>query len=108
MDKVSPDIYGLSETWFREEVSDNLIDINDYSIYRNDRQVRTKYNLTKKGGGVCLYVKKGLKQSLMQATPNLEVSSPDCEMICVKIELPCTKLDPNLCCANLSTPRWMP
>ena len=48
VEKVSPDIYGLSETWFREEVSDNLVDINDYSIYRNDRQVRTKYNLAKK------------------------------------------------------------
>lgn len=47
----SVDVLGISETWAKSHVTNKSISIEDYSVYRNDRPVR-------RGGGVCLYIRK--------------------------------------------------
>ena len=42
------DIIGISETWLTNTVSDDDIKLNEYVVYRKDRQQR--------GGGVCVYI----------------------------------------------------
>ncbi len=49
-DLLSPSVVGLSETWFKGTTTDVDVEINGYSIYRNDR------NDGRKGGGVALYI----------------------------------------------------
>jgi len=48
------DIIMISETWLKAEIFDSMITLNDYNVYRLDR-------LSKRAGGVMLYVKKHLK-----------------------------------------------
>ena len=54
------DIIGMSETWLSSHYGDTILDIDSYSLYRLDRQTLNVQNNIKKGGGVCLYVKKSL------------------------------------------------
>lgn len=44
------DVICLSETWLNDGISDDIISINNYKIYRNDR-------LNRPGGGVAVFVK---------------------------------------------------
>lgn len=44
------DIICLSETWLSDAVSDNTVMLNNYNLFRHDRQ-------NKVGGGVAIYAK---------------------------------------------------
>jgi len=39
----------LTETWLSDQVKDSIVNIPNYTIYRNDRKER-------RGGGVCIYI----------------------------------------------------
>ena len=57
-------ILGLSETWLHEAIPDNMIDINGYTILRQDRSWGQVGNLgPKMGGGVCVYIKNNYNYS---------------------------------------------
>lgn len=55
----SPSIIAITETWLNEEVSDGLLSIPSYSIYRSDRKERL-------GGGVCAFVRKSLNSIVLE------------------------------------------
>ena len=53
------DFLCCSETWLDDRTADNLIRINDMSIFRNDRGKDIRdYNVHVIGGGVCIFVSK--------------------------------------------------
>lgn len=51
------DVVILSETWLSPNVTDSLISVNGYNMVCLDRQMLTKSNVLKKGGGLCVYIK---------------------------------------------------
>ena len=65
--EVDIDILGLSESWLTGSLNDNLVNIPNYDIVRNDRnwgEKTTDINgKFKKGGGVCIYVKHNINYS---------------------------------------------
>ena len=52
------DILTISETWFYSSVSNSVVEIPGYKVYRLDR-------LGKAGAGVCAYVKSTLKVKVL-------------------------------------------
>ena len=60
---LNVDIIACTETWFHKDISDCYINIPNYDIFRCDRRDR-------KGGGVCVYVKKSLKASMCELCVN--------------------------------------
>ena len=54
----------MSETWLNSTVTNGEIAIDDYKIFRQDR-------LHKKGGGVCAFVKKVLKVTIINELTNI-------------------------------------
>ena len=48
----------VSETWFSEKTNNNLVAINDFSLFRHDR-------LNKRGGGVAIYLRNGIKARII-------------------------------------------
>ena len=52
-DESEVDIVCVSETWFREEICDNMYRIEGFNIFRSDRK--------RHGGGVAIYIKNGIK-----------------------------------------------
>lgn len=73
------DVLGLSETWFKHTITDNLVCINGYALERFDRTLNDRAKL---GGGVCLYIKADLNYL---PNKNLWVSTNDVEIICVTL-----------------------
>ena len=47
------DVIAICETWFTSQMTDSLLNINGYKMFRIDRNNR-------KGGGVCFYVKDSI------------------------------------------------
>lgn len=58
------DVFTVSEIWLREDISDNLLNINRYKLYRRDRETR--------GDGLCIYVKNSLSTTLIPTNNRIE------------------------------------
>jgi exonuclease III len=57
------DIAAVSETWLKSKHPDKLCNVDGYQLIRNDREGLG-------GGGVALFVKKGLKFKILDSSPN--------------------------------------
>ena len=62
------DVLTRSKTWLNSTVTNGEIAIDDYKIFRQDR-------LHKKGGGVCAFVKKVLKVTIINELTNTSESN---------------------------------
>ena len=76
--EIKPSIFGISESWLDDSVTDCEIEIPGFSVIRNDRN--------RDGGGVCIYVKSSL--AFNQRT---DLHDPKLEAIWVEILLPMSK-----------------
>ena len=93
---LNVDIIACTETWFHKDISDCYINIPNYDIFRCDRRDR-------KGGGVCVYVKKSLKASMCELCVNSSYFYDGIESIWFSIHnckllFGCVYLPPN--CSN--------
>lgn len=68
------DILCISESWLHKYISDNLVSIDGYQLYRNDRDYS-------RGGGTCIYVSK----RTYAESGNLVVNNKDIELQVIKI-----------------------
>jgi hypothetical protein len=66
---LNPDVAILTETWLSSNITDDLISIPHYSIYRKDRPS------DKRGGGVCIYITNNLKHTPLSYLNNSEFES---------------------------------
>ena len=73
LDSTKPDIILATETWLNENITNQEVIPEDYSVYRRDRNTR--------GGGVLIAVRKDLKS---YAVPEL---STDCEIVWAAVRL---------------------
>lgn len=67
------DLLGVSESWLKPSVTNNIVRIDNYKIYRWDRQAN------KRGGGVCVYVSRRIKVDA-QINEKLNISDKDIEL----------------------------
>jgi hypothetical protein len=51
----SPNIIALTETWLDAEIHNNMIELNNYKLFRKDR-------INGRGGGVCIYENESHKK----------------------------------------------
>ncbi|XP_075170106.1 uncharacterized protein LOC142242408, partial [Haematobia irritans] len=56
------DVICVSETWFQPAVSDNILALPNYNLFHADR--------VSHGGGVAIYIKKGIKCKTLSKTDN--------------------------------------
>ena len=72
------DIICLSETWLKDGIHSNYIEVPGYNIMRLDRDW-SENGILKRGGGVCMYVKKDIQysdkdiRSLNKSTIDIEI-----------------------------------
>lgn len=62
------DIICLSESWLHNRVDDAMVDHDQYKLIRQDRQIDSSYK-TKRGGGLCVYVKRNIDVQFMTDDP---------------------------------------
>ena len=73
--KTRAKIITVCETWFDDSVTDNEVNIPNYSVIRKDRK--------RDGGGVCIYI-----HSDLAFNPRLDLDIPKMEAIWTEILLP--------------------
>ena len=71
-------IIGLSETWLDSTVMDSEISMDNYIVYRQNRN--------REGGGVCIYIRSDLASNI-----RADFDHPNLETLWVDILLPKTK-----------------
>ena len=66
--KHNPDLVFITETWLKESIGDNHVDLPGYNIKRRDRSVAQH-------GGVCFFSKECIKVNQLHQfhNPNFEV-----------------------------------
>lgn len=76
VDSVKPGLVLVCETWFSDNLPDNLVCPADYAVFRKDRQSSV-------GGGVAIFVRK----DLMAKSVNIKVNNVhDLEIVCVDVQ----------------------
>ena len=78
------DVMVLNETWLREDITDNFINIRNYSLYRQDRAEMTSFNTTKRGGGIAIYIKNTIQYVVMDSNVFC-YNTKDIESCCIKL-----------------------
>ena len=79
-------VIGISETWLKNELPSNIVQISGYDIIRNDR-TWTEKGKVKSGGGVCIYIKNDLIYS-SEKYKFLNVSSKNIESQWISMNYP--------------------
>ena len=72
-DCPSLDIHGLSETFLTETIIDSFLSIDGYTFVR-------KYRLNKKGGGLLMYIRKGISYKRREEFEGIT------ETICIEVK----------------------
>ena len=94
------DLICLTETWLSSEIESSLLNIEGYTLIRNDRSV-------KRGGGTAVYVRDELYfvaiDTENQITNAIEASFVDLPTI--NLSILCVYIPPQLNAANLATVR---
>ena len=67
VDHYHSKIIGIAESWSNGDIHDAEVKLNNYSVYRGDRQIS-------KSGGVILYKHNSLHSLLCSALNSLEIS----------------------------------
>ncbi len=78
-------ILGISETWLNTSVSDQMINIPGYDLYRGDRTANSGKTT---GGGVCFYIKS--RYNIVEHA-DMTLCSPNLEIIWVQLLLKDTR-----------------
>ena len=90
LEKHNADILAINESWMRDDVPTNLIDIPGFSIVRNDRTTKNIRGQIKRGGGLLTYVTHRLMYEMIDNEWSC-VCNKDIEAHVVKITLKCTR-----------------
>lgn len=80
----SIDVLCLSESWLAKKIPNNFLRIDNYKIYRWDREEK------KRGGGICAYVHRKLLVN-SEIYSELNISDQHIELAIVQISQKCTK-----------------
>jgi hypothetical protein len=70
------DVVGVNETFLRDSDSSRAVSIKGYKFIRNDRTVRGRTDVA--GGGVGIYVRKGIKSKEIVGSAEVGVVPSNC------------------------------
>ena len=66
-------VFTLSETWLRKGVSDSMIQVEGYTVFRRDRSDKLR---AKRGGGLLCFVKESIAANTIELN-DLNLVNPD-------------------------------
>ena len=74
---LHPDLFACTETWLRCDISDDILSICNYTLFRSDRPVKT-------GGGVAIYLYENVKAIIL--SPTIVVSPTSIESVWLHLQ----------------------
>ena len=87
------DVLIILETWLRADIDNKFIKNNNYSTCRQDRATMTNYNVPKRGGGICIYIKNTIPYVLICDQSHTS-NNEDLELMTIRPDI--TNFTPNL------------
>lgn len=91
------DCLSISETWLRNTIPDELLQISGYNLTRLDRPNTNRYN---RGGGICVYTKCKYDVELLANIP-----APSLDLECIGIKLSCNNINTINCITVYRPPK---
>lgn len=80
------DVICCNETWLTDSIPDLLVSCNMYQLFRLDRNYNNSTGVSKKGGGLCCYIKRSYSVDT-QSYANLNHSTMDLELQCLQVRI---------------------
>ena len=80
------DVLVIVETWLRADIDDKFVKASNYTICRQDRAVLTNYNIPKRGGGICIYIKNTIPYTKVSDQFHV-VNDDDLELITIRLDI---------------------
>ena len=74
---LHPDLFACTETWLRCDISDDILSICNYSLFRSDRPIKS-------GGGVAIYLSENIKAIIL--SPTIVVSPTSIESVWLHLQ----------------------
>lgn len=85
LDDCELDVICICESWLKKDLDLNHISIDEFSLTRLDRSVKLPNGDTKKGGGVCTYVRSTLITTTLH---DITYCTPDLEVLSIEVKIP--------------------
>lgn len=79
-EELKSDVIAISESWLNRSISNGQINIDTYKVFRSDRNHRGTI-IRKGGGGVCAYIKDGLKVKCLEKSNGRTISLFDYQIL---------------------------
>ena len=80
----------ISESWLKSAIPNTLMDINGYTLHRQDRDFTNVRGYRKRGGGIVIYVKNSLSFDIVSDNM-FSMSNCDIEFNTIRINRPHTR-----------------
>ena len=80
------DVLVIVESWLRADIDNKFVKANDYTICRQDRAVLTNYNIPKRGGGICIYIKNTIPYTKV-CDQFHTFNNDDLELITIRLDI---------------------
>ena len=87
---LNADVMCLSETWLKENMGSDIFNIGGFITHRSDRVILNDNGAVKRGGGLCMIVKNGIKHEVLEGK-YFNVMNDSCELMVLKVSLPYTR-----------------
>ena len=86
LQKGEIDVLVILESWLRPDIENKFIDVPHFTTCRQDRATLNNYHITKRGGGICIYVKSSL--SFTELEEKLyKINNSDLELLTLKLNI---------------------
>lgn len=84
-ENLKADIISISESWLNTSIRSGTINIEEYNLYRSDRNFR-RHLIKKGGGGVCAYIKREFTVKYIEKSNGKQLSLFDYMILEVKMK----------------------
>ena len=86
LSKREIDVLVILESWLRPDIDDNFIKVMHFTTCRQDRATLNNYHVTKRGGGICIYVKSSISFTEIDGAV-FKINNSDLELISMKLNI---------------------
>ena len=76
----------ILESWLRPDIENKFVNIPFFTTCRQDRATLNNYHVTKRGGGICIYVRSSLSFTEIEGNVS-QINNSDLELLTMKLNL---------------------
>ena len=76
----------IIESWLRPDIENKFINVTHFTICRQDLATLNNYNVTKRGGGICIYAKSTISFTEIEDAV-FKINNSNLELLSIKLNI---------------------